>query len=81
MLAHTLYSYICLKFSITESIFLRKENSKTAIKSNMFLLHNIHKLLKIIFKSLIWRDFPGGPVVKTLSSQCRGHRFNPSPGN
>ena len=22
-------------------------------------------------------DFPGGPAVKTLSSQCRGHWFNP----
>ena len=21
-------------------------------------------------------DFPGGPVVKTLCSQCRGHRFD-----
>ena len=23
------------------------------------------------------RDFPGGPVAKTLLSQCRGHGFNP----
>ena len=23
------------------------------------------------------RGFPGGPVAKTLNSQCRGHRFNP----
>ena len=23
------------------------------------------------------RDFPANPVVKTLHSQCRGHRFNP----
>ena len=22
-------------------------------------------------------DFPGGPVAKTLSSQCRGSGFNP----
>ena len=27
------------------------------------------------------RDFPGGPVVKTLSFQCRGHRFDPWSGN
>ena len=27
------------------------------------------------------RDFPGGPVVKTPHSQCRGHRFNPRLGN
>ena len=23
------------------------------------------------------RDFPGNPVAKTLSSQCKGSRFNP----
>ena len=26
-------------------------------------------------------DFPGGPVAMNLSSQCRGHRFNPWSGN
>ena len=27
------------------------------------------------------RDFSGGPVVQTLSLQCRRHRFNPWSGN
>ena len=27
------------------------------------------------------RDFPGGPVVKTLSFHCRGHRFDHWLGN
>ena len=27
------------------------------------------------------RNFPGGPVSKTLRSQCRGPRFNPWLGN
>ena len=27
------------------------------------------------------RDFPGGPVVKTLCSQCRGQGFDPWPGD
>ena len=27
------------------------------------------------------RDFPGGAVVKTPHSQCRGPRFNPWSGN
>ena len=26
---------------------------------------------------MAFRDFPSGPVVKTLHSQCRGPRFNP----
>ena len=26
-------------------------------------------------------DFPGGPVAKVPSSQCRGPRFNPRSGN
>ena len=27
------------------------------------------------------RDFPGGPVVKTLCFHCRGHGFYPCSGN
>ena len=27
------------------------------------------------------RDFSGGPVAKSLCSQCRGPRFDPWPGN
>ena len=36
-----------------------------------------------LFHKRIWsltskgRDFPGGPVVKTLRCQCRGRRFDP----
>ena len=26
------------------------------------------------------RDFPGDPVIKTLSFHCKGHRFNPGRG-
>ena len=26
-------------------------------------------------------DFPGGPVAKTLHSQCRGPKFDPLSGN
>ena len=25
----------------------------------------------------VFRDFPGGPVVKTLHSSCRDHTFHP----
>ena len=28
-----------------------------------------------------YRDFPGGPVAKTLYSQCRGSGFDPWSGN
>ena len=30
---------------------------------------------------LLLRDFPGGPVGKTLHSQCRGPEFDPWLGN
>ena len=33
----------------------------------------------IHFKFHKW-DFPGGPVVKTLRSQCRGYGFDPWSG-
>ena len=32
-------------------------------------------------ESVILRDFPGGPVAKTLSFQCWGSGFNPWLGN
>ena len=36
------------------------------------------KRCKESFKTDGIRGFPGGPVAKTLHSQCRGPRFNPS---
>ena len=33
------------------------------------------------FKNEQIRDFPGGPLVKTSCSQCRGRGFNPWSGN
>ena len=29
----------------------------------------------------MWGDFPGGPVAKTLSSQCRRPELDPWTGN
>ena len=34
----------------------------------------------LIYK-LLWWDFPGGPVAKSVCSQCRGPEFNPWSGN
>ena len=34
-----------------------------------------------IYYKLLFRDFPGGPAVKTLSFHCRGHGFDPWSGN
>ena len=35
----------------------------------------------VLIKMRQERDIPGGPVVKTPCSQCRGHGFNPWLGN
>ena len=51
----------------------------------------MEKIADSVFNLLLWtpervcsktlfRDFPGGPVVKSLHSQCRGHEFNPGWG-
>ena len=50
------------------------------VKMVNFMLCVIDYNLKEIFKA-IWRDFPSGPLAKTLSSQCRGPRFDPTAGN
>ena len=31
----------------------------------------------VVARNMSWKDFPGGPVVKTPSFQCRGRRFDP----
>ena len=36
---------------------------------------------RLLLQSLQESDFPGGPVAKTLHSQCRGPRFDPLSGN
>ena len=35
----------------------------------------------LMIENYIHKDLPGGPVGKTLPSQCRGHGFNPWSGN
>ena len=44
-------------------------------------LENFCSSLKTYALKLDVRDFPGGPVVKTLHFQCRGHGFDPWSGN
>ena len=39
---------------------------------------NLFFIGRVLLK--IWRNFPGGPIVKTLHFQCRGHRFDPWSG-
>ena len=38
-------------------------------------------MLEIPFTKIPLRDFPGGPVVKTVCHQCRRLGFDPWPGN
>ena len=40
--------------------------------------YNVTATVKNLYIS---QDFPGGPTVKTLCSQCRGHGFNPCSGD
>ena len=35
----------------------------------------------LFIKTMVSKDFPGGPVAKTPHSQCRGSRFHPWAGN
>ena len=44
----------------------------------LFLLINLEK---IIYLNYVHGDFPGGPVAKTPSSQCRGPGFDTWSGN
>ena len=47
-----------------------------------FYVKNIYILFFRFFPIIRhYREFPGGPVAKTLYSQCRGPGFNPWSGN
>ena len=73
----TLEHLIFLKFgrgvfdTVTDSLF----NS-----CFFFSLVPPNLLLSISVKAEM-KYFPGGPVVKSLCYQCKGHRFNPRSGN
>ena len=43
----------------------------------LFFFVFIYVLCIFQIKKCLWREFPGGPVVRTLSFHCRGPRFNP----
>jgi len=45
------------------------------VESRLFFEGVLVLSLKVV------RNFPGGPVAKTLSSQCKGPRFDPCSGN
>ena len=45
------------------------------------MLETTHREEKVFSSRVMSRDFPGGPVAKTLHSQCRGPRFDPWSGN
>lgn len=48
----------------------------------ILLLRVTDAKLKLGFLSVFsWRDVPGGPVAKTLCSQCRASRFDHWSGN
>ena len=51
----------------------RRNETKKNFSFNMKKQNMIQKHIK--------RDFPGGPVIKSLHFQCRGGRFNPWSGN
>ena len=38
-------------------------------------------LMRLMSNIGVVRDFPGGPVIKTLYFHCRGQRFHPWSGN
>ena len=55
---------------------LRRDQNWVIFHCDALLSEGSPQLLK-----LGQRDFPGGPAVKTLGSQCKGPGFDLWPGN
>ena len=56
-----------------------KINLFEACKNTIGSRETIHATILLTLKWLIG-DFPDGPVVKTMHSQCRGHGFDSGQG-
>ena len=56
----------------------QKEEERQGLNLNLGFFKFMH-LLPVVQEGSD-RDFPGGPVVKTMGSQCRGPRFDPWSG-
>ena len=58
-----------------------KAENKLKKRKNLGMLDNLQRMegKAVHFKNS--EDFPGGPVARTLCSQCRGPRFDPWSGN
>ena len=61
-------------------MYLIKENIKWYVLGGQFGSTSTNFKNLLILRKQSW-DFPGGPVVKTVHSQCEGHRFHPWSGN
>ena len=49
--------------------------------TNKYNLQMFSHIFIVVFQNPHSWDFPGGPVVKTTHSQCRGPRLDPWSGN
>ena len=68
--------------TVTDFIFLGSKitadgDFSHGIKRRLLFGRKVMTNLDNIFKSSYVRDFPGGPVAKTLHSQWKGPRFDP----
>ena len=62
---------LCTFYHNKKKIFFNQNKKKPGTKENI-----LYDSIKEKF-----RDLPGGPVSRTLSSQCRGPGFDPWSGN
>ena len=58
-----------------------KEKSNTGSLGPIICAAHCKMKTRVPCSNIIKWDFPGGPVVKTPHSQCRGHGFDPWLGN
>ena len=68
----------CMSCSGRRALFQLSHQGNPVEPFDLWLVSNTDD---VSLKLLSLGDFPGGPVVKTLQFQCKGHRFDPWSGN
>ena len=74
-------SRICNFLTIKPPLRILRYDTKTQKTKEKIAKLDLNKIKTFVHERTLLKGFPGGPVAKTLRSQCRGPGIDPWSGN